>query len=42
MPDRMNEINEIMEGLNYSQRQAVTAVHGPVLVVAGPGTRGLF
>jgi len=27
-----------LEGLNDAQRQAVTAVHGPVLVLAGPGS----
>jgi DNA helicase-2/ATP-dependent DNA helicase PcrA len=29
---------DILAGLNPAQREAVTAVHGPVLVLAGPGS----
>jgi superfamily I DNA/RNA helicase len=34
----MPTTSRIFEGLNESQRNAVTAVDGPVLIVAGPGT----
>ncbi len=34
----MNAEARILEGLNGSQREAVTAINGPLMVVAGPGT----
>lgn len=34
----MDREQSILDGLNESQREAVTAIDGPVIVVAGPGT----
>jgi len=31
-------MNQILDGLNESQHQAVTHVEGPLLTLAGPGT----
>ena len=34
----MTQVNEILEGLNPAQREAVEAIDGPLLIVAGPGS----
>lgn len=34
----MNTYQEAFDGLNTAQKQAVTTIEGPVLVIAGPGT----
>ncbi|MEZ5032964.1 MAG: hypothetical protein R2787_16360 [Saprospiraceae bacterium] len=31
--------NEVLATLNPAQRQAVDQIEGPVMVIAGPGTR---
>lgn len=33
-----NTYLKAFEGLNHEQREAVTSIHGPVAVIAGPGT----
>jgi len=34
----LNQFNDIYNGLNAQQKQAVDAIEGPVMVIAGPGT----
>ena len=34
----MEDFENVYRGLNAAQKQAVDAIDGPVLVVAGPGT----
>lgn len=31
-------MNDILYGLNESQKKAVTTTEGPVMIIAGPGT----
>ena len=34
----MSNFDELYAGLNARQKQAVDAIDGPVMVIAGPGT----
>ena len=35
---RYNELMDVLDGLNPAQREAVEAISGPVLILAGPGS----